>query len=199
MNRLICSLIGIVSIAICGVAAAQGNSEECKTAFNQSSAKKSCHAHIDSFKIEGDRCLISVSCNHREFSTYTAATHAEQIHSTTGENKDYWFLADVIKLVNCDGALKVDSCNRQGTGATTAPPPPPPPPTLCQSSWAKSSASQSCQATVKHENDKCEIAAKCSLPKPHGGYTYGTTSWTPADTSKLANCTGVLKVNNCSN
>lgn len=197
MRKLACLIGGLASIAVCGVAAAQWTTEECRKEWDKSSAAKSCYPTSVSMHKESDRCRITLGCSGPKYSTYTSATHSEVEHIRIVDNNDWWFLADVSKLVNCNGVLKVGSCDRQGTGATTAPPPPPPPPDECQVAWSQSTASKTCSGDVSLANGKCTVKAACNLPPPGGGKDYNSGTWSVQDVGKLSNCTGILKVDGC--
>ena len=196
MSKFACRIVGLASIAFCAVAVAQGGAEECRKEWDKSSAAHSCYPTSVSFHKESDRCRITLNCTGPRYSTYTES-HKEIEHYKMVDNNDWWFLADVSKLANCDGVLKAGSCSRQGTGATSAPPPPPPPPNECEVAWSQSTASKTCSGDVSLENGKCRVKAACNLPPPGGGKDYNSDTWSAQDVAKLANCHGILKLGSC--
>lgn len=197
MKRLACAmLLGLASIAFLNVAAAQSGAQECRAEWDKSSAAKSCHPTSVSFHKESDRCRVEIRCVGAQYSTYTES-HKELLHNKMVDNSGWWFLADISRFSNCDGVLKAGSCDRQGTGATTAPPPPPPPPNACETAWSQSSASRTCNGSASIENGRCRIDAACNLPPPRGGKEYNSALWTTQDVANLANCNGIVRLDPC--
>ena len=89
-----------------GAASAQDNdtteqeevtAEQCRTAFNSSSANATCSQGIGSFSVDsGGRCRVLTAC----LDTF-------QMLRSTSITAD---LADVSNLSNCSGSLTVGSC-----------------------------------------------------------------------------------------
>lgn len=114
----ICSFIALASVTFTGSALA-GHDPKCLAEWEKSSAHTTCTTH-EYFVQRDGKCKFKGRCVRLERNV--EGTRLTTTGAPSDTYSDYWYLQDVSKLVNCDGRMKVDTCDREGTGSAPWPP-----------------------------------------------------------------------------
>ena len=103
-------LFALAALALSGPAVA-GHNPECSSMWDKSSAAKTCTT-LDFIEKTGDSCRIYARCLQPAYDI-----GAGVMSTQSSPLRANWYLKDVEKLVNCEGRLKVGTCDRADSGS----------------------------------------------------------------------------------
>lgn len=111
-------LFALAVLALSGPAVAD-HDPGCRSRWDKSSAAKTCIT-LEFIVKTGDSCRIYARCVRPAYDIGAGvmSTQASPLRAN-------WYLSDIEKLVNCDGRLKVGTCDRPDSGSAPYVPRPP--------------------------------------------------------------------------